>query len=252
MVGEVVAKMIYVLQRMSWLPYRSALLKVREHLSFRAPFLVASSHFMLLLCNAFCQYGPFSHQNIVDIAGPICEMEADIPTRRLHAQRVPGQLLKMGLRPRTTMPLTSVSVHLCFRLTYIIQLLKAFGIDLAKGGHLVQFHNFGNFHTKNCPKHQSSLVASITPPLEREWYLVDAESPTAQYSRRLESSVGMILRQVFSDDTLKNLYILGAAHWKHYAFMSPIDDAIQKWLREHPIKTEPQPTGAPNNITKKS
>lgn len=198
----------------------------------------------------------FFSQDIQAILPSLCLMEAHISNGTLTAPSVPTNTAQKSI------PLTVDSIHLCFRLTYIVKLLEAFGVKASPDGDLVDFDDFKKRHAVETAdrlkrKYQSSPFAHQCPIPT----LVDIGSTEPLYpatqddsqdsrpdepqdsemdynlneatERPFETPIGMILRQIFSDDLLKNVFILGAAHWKNNAFMSPIDDAVQNWLRDN-------------------
>lgn len=209
-------------------------------------------------------------------------MEADLKHQKLIVRSLVANV-SSSLDQRQSLQLTYASAHFCFRLTYLLELLSAFGIQLTTSENRVKFDDFDQRHavemdaiyqhhvlvtalqssipptqglfqqppsTKYSNEYKNKLVRNQLGLLNDEGLLppamVTENSDPArldslgnigllgELQRPFEKSAGMILREILSEERFRrDLFILGAAHWKKDAYMSPVDDAIVKWFREH-------------------
>lgn len=194
------------------------------------------------------------------ILNSVCLMEADLKNRLLIAKSIPESMLyDSNVVPKRQFPLFYASAHFCFQLAYIVEVLASIGVTESKQNHFVEFIDFDdrlNFNTTHAKDryheiHQESRTLEnkeafdFQPPLTPK-SKNNEEELKESFQRPFEKPIGMILRHIFSDDLLKNIFILGASHWKNKAFISPIDEAVKKWLQDHPNRTD-SPTALQEN-----
>lgn len=175
-------------------------------------------------------------------------MKADLNNLTLSGR--PPSITGLGVdsskSPRQLLVLTENSAYICFRLSYLIHLLRA----IKAGGHhrpnvssdseavpgilfdirpsFLPQEVAPNFSATTFPPTISSLPEA--PLLINTTRVYNMATPDDSENFDFETysrSRGMVLRLMFTPEIYTHIYVLGALHWKNEYYMSPLESAFR-------------------------